>query len=605
MKKVLSMLIILLMLPVMVNAANIEFVNQAEFNGNKGDEFYDMEPTSDGGYIVVGETASTNKGFSNYGERDAIIVKYSATHQIEWVKTFGGNQSEAFEAVVVTSDGEYIAVGGSSSTDIDGITHPGDTDHSSYDDTLIVRYDKNGNQLWYDSIGTSGTETFNDVVASDDGSVIVSFSSADIEELTTVKDANILVTKYDKTGNRVWTSYCTSDYSEHSYGMTSTQDGGVVIVGRSYSGKFMDIELEERSLSGFIVKFDKDGNYVWADLFGGTGYEEFFDVIETKDGKLVAVGATDSEDIEGITLVGDDDAVVVQYSADGKIEWIKTVGSEENDEFSGISELSNGNYAVVGDMSFNYFIAEISNKGKLVWQFKSEMRGKLLDVEEINGVTLAAGYNYNDSRNGVVTKLEVTMEYEETPTENGSYNTVLKDNQVIITPEPEDGYVLDDVIVKDLDGDDVPVTKQEDGSYVYEFDRDTIITVIFVKNYKLTLNPVKNGTATLEKVDNRTGRIKAVPDEGYEFGEIIIEDTTGKLVVYEERDGYYYFNINDDLVITVTFDELPKEVVKGDEEEKDEENPKTADAFIYYACAVVCSLFGIWSVEQYRKTVKE
>ena len=71
----------------------------------------------------------------------------------KFVATFGGSDWEQFNSVQQTSDGGYIAVGTSNSTDQDlaGLSK------GSYD-AIIVKYDSGGNVTWKQTFGGSGWE---------------------------------------------------------------------------------------------------------------------------------------------------------------------------------------------------------------------------------------------------------------------------------------------------------------------------------------------------------------------------------------------------------------------------------------------------------------
>lgn len=73
----------------------------------------------------------------------------------------------------------------------------------------------------------------------------------------------------------------------------------------------------------------------------------------------------------------------------------------------------------------------------------------------------------------------------ETP-EGGAVEVMPKEPQegdtVIITPKPEDGYEIKDVTITDETGNEVPVTKNADGTYTFSQPGSTVtITVDFVK----------------------------------------------------------------------------------------------------------------------------
>jgi len=76
------------------------------FGGTQYEDAYSICQTSDGGYIVAGETTSFGAG--NY---DLLVIKLNLSGDIQWAKTFGGTQYEYAYSICQTSDGGYIVAG--------------------------------------------------------------------------------------------------------------------------------------------------------------------------------------------------------------------------------------------------------------------------------------------------------------------------------------------------------------------------------------------------------------------------------------------------------------------------------------------------------------
>ena len=88
-----------------------------------------VRQTADGGYIVAGETRSTDGDFTgNRGLADAWVVKLNASGGLVWQKCLGGTNYDGANAVQQTADGGYILSGYTSSTDGDVIGNHGNSD---------------------------------------------------------------------------------------------------------------------------------------------------------------------------------------------------------------------------------------------------------------------------------------------------------------------------------------------------------------------------------------------------------------------------------------------------------------------------------------------
>jgi hypothetical protein len=84
---------------------------QRAYGGSGWDGAYCIEQTNDGGYIVAGKTGSFGAG-----ESDFWILKLSSDGDIEWQKNYGGAYRDSASFIQQTSDGGYVVAGDTSNT---------------------------------------------------------------------------------------------------------------------------------------------------------------------------------------------------------------------------------------------------------------------------------------------------------------------------------------------------------------------------------------------------------------------------------------------------------------------------------------------------------
>ncbi|MEP5104069.1 MAG: DUF4493 domain-containing protein, partial [Ekhidna sp.] len=115
---------------------------QKTFGGSQIDQANSIVQTQDGGFIIAGETISTDGDVSeNLGLNDFWVVKTDANGGLEWERSAGGTGSDFATQVTQSFDGSYGVIGTSNSS-----TDPfGNTGNNGLNDAYFVKLSSSGN----------------------------------------------------------------------------------------------------------------------------------------------------------------------------------------------------------------------------------------------------------------------------------------------------------------------------------------------------------------------------------------------------------------------------------------------------------------------------
>lgn len=311
-----------------------------------------LTPTADGGFYAAGYGRDTD-GVANKGFYDAILYKFDNNGNVIWNKTFGTSTVDMFNAVCETSDGGSIAVGsvGNNDGDASGFGLP-----ALESAACAVKYDANGKVEWKLVFG-GNQDTLNGVVEGKDGSfyAVGTFYSGKLFDCMGRSDGAVV--KLTADGKFADVAPIAGTGVESFTGITSTRDGGIVVVGRSNSADvnegnsfFISDLITRGGYDAYIIKFDSSLTLRFAKAFRGQNDDRLSDVVEASNGDLLAVGFTDSSsrDLKGVTTRGGDDMVVACFDKSGNLSWARAFGGSKDDSASAICLASDGGYIIAG-----------------------------------------------------------------------------------------------------------------------------------------------------------------------------------------------------------------------------------------------------------------
>jgi uncharacterized repeat protein (TIGR01451 family) len=163
-----------------------------------------------------------------------------------------------------------------------------------------------------------------------------------------------------------------------------TADHGFLVVGLSFSndGTVTGHHGTTDSSDAWIVKLNKSGDVEWQKSYGGSNTDEFTHAVQAGNGDFICVGTTRSTDgdVTGLHTSGKvaSDVWVVRIDRNGAIKWNKAFGGSEEDHGQVIRSTPDGNYVIGGDAQSNDFDVSGNHGAADIWLLKINGQGNLL-----------------------------------------------------------------------------------------------------------------------------------------------------------------------------------------------------------------------------------
>jgi len=240
---------------------------QKTFGGKDFDEANSIQQTKDGGYIAAGWTESFGSGL-----KDVYILKLNSKGEVEWQKTFGGEDDDVANSIQQTKDGGYIVAGWTNSFG------------SGERDAYILKLNSKGEVEWQKTFGGWYDDGANSIQQTTDGGYIVAgwtYSFGSVGE-------DVYILKLSPKGHLEWQkTFGGNDYDEAN-SIQQTTDGGYIVAG--WTGSFISGERD-----AYILKLNSKGEVEWQKTFSGEDSDEANSIQQTADGGYIVAGCKDGD----------------------------------------------------------------------------------------------------------------------------------------------------------------------------------------------------------------------------------------------------------------------------------------------------------------------
>lgn len=308
----------------------------------------------------------------------------------EWVKKFGtfGNDNEGSVAI---DREDNVIIGGKIGNHV-----------------FISKYDPSGNLIWTrESSGASvsqvsaiKTDAENNIIVA--GAYYNSTIVFDTVSLPNQGSWDMFLLKYDINGNLRWAQRAGMEGHDNCWSIAIDSKQDIVLTGGFQSAAIMyDNDTLTNAGSGnyafdaFIVKYDLNGNEIWATSFGSDEEEQIQSVDVDKDDNIYLTGEfwSDSIQISTTTLINGgsaSDVFLAKYNSSGTPVWVNSAGGKYGDHVQGITIDRSNDIVITGYFGsdiihfngdslinavdwggYDLFLAKYNSSGNEVWVKKA------------------------------------------------------------------------------------------------------------------------------------------------------------------------------------------------------------------------------------------
>lgn len=338
------------------------------FGGSDFERAYKILAFSDG-CLIVGSTKSNSNDFTNSkGSSDGFLLRLDENGNIIWFKRYGGTEADYLYDVIPTSDGNFLAVGESLSSN-------GDLAGTGMGLSWIIKVNpNNGNRIWSktylgpDSNSQDYLDNFFRVMELSDGSGIIAagFTSPNFNDAAS---DDIHYEKIDLNGNVIWSKKVGSTNGGDAIGnIVDAGNGKFYLIGRligtgpnvsNYYGGNGDV---------WIIKCDAQGNPLWNKNYGGSNWDFAFDAKKDSLNNLYIGAFTRSTDFDAVGVnFGLQDYWLLKTDSSGNILWKYRCGGSQSEIILGIEVLNNNSVVALGRSFSNDGYLKFNNGGSDLW----------------------------------------------------------------------------------------------------------------------------------------------------------------------------------------------------------------------------------------------
>ncbi|MEO0468950.1 MAG: OmpA family protein [Bacteroidota bacterium] len=317
----------------------------ATLGGSEEEKLNEMIETRDGGYMLVGTTASDDGDVNgNHGGTDAWLVKMDDAGKVLWSRCYGGSGDDQGKSIIETSDGGLLIAGEAGSNN-------GNMQSQAFGglDAWVAKLNAQGDIIWEYHFGGSGNDKAERVheILPNTYTIIGSTDSRDISNAPSLGKKDAWVWTVDQNGELLWQKRYGGESHDDVHDSFVDDAGQIILAGTTFSTS-KDITENKGQGDCWLLKLTAKGQVIWSKNYGGERPDGFNGISPTSDGGYLLCGMTKSRGGDITVNLGYFDGWLVKTNAEGEILWTRTMGFEAKDALNKAVEAPNGGFLTIG-----------------------------------------------------------------------------------------------------------------------------------------------------------------------------------------------------------------------------------------------------------------
>lgn len=344
MKKIL--LVSLYMIFVFIASSQSAVQWQATFGGTYGEWVEDAIQSSDGGFVIIGETESADGDFlTNKGNKDIGVVRIDSAGNKSWSFCYGGIDEEEATSIIEGHNGKYYIVGSTRSNE-----HDVSGNHGGADAWLLC-IDINGIIQWQKCYGGTNDDRFYQIIQSNTGFLIIGSTRSndgDVSGNHGFQTWDTWLIEVDTLGTLLRQKCFGGSDAEHGKAIILLHDSIPIILSQSRSSDG-DLDTNRGNYDVWLFRLNFLWAFSWKKTFGGSATENSYKLLLSTDTSIIFLGSTSSVDGD---VNGNhsqyDDAWLVKLDEYGNISTSKCLGGSNDDFCQSIIQTPDNGFILTG-----------------------------------------------------------------------------------------------------------------------------------------------------------------------------------------------------------------------------------------------------------------